>query len=137
MDDQAYIKQFMKERSELRVRRAELIGALYRSDPDNPRLVTLLPMRWRSFSGRLAGPDDNAGARDLTGELYEVLARSGSEGLKTEAAYIKAWIASDPFDRMGSAKDKDAKAKAVDEFIALVIVVRVSELTANNTGPGE
>jgi thiol-disulfide isomerase/thioredoxin len=116
--DKAYLRQFMKQRSELRVRRAELIGALYRADPDNPRLVTLLPVRWRSLSGRLGGPDDNEGARDLTGELNEVLARAKGDALKKEAAYIKAWIASDPFDRMGSAKDNAAKAKAVDDFIA-------------------
>src|SRR6185437_15827317 len=51
-------------------------------------------------------------------ELNEVLAQSRSDELKTEAAYIKAWIAGDPFDRMGSAKDHTAKSKAVDEFIA-------------------
>ena len=96
VNDKAYIQQFMKQRSEIRVRRAELIGELYRADPDNPRLATLLPVRWRSLSGRMGGPDDNEGARDLTGELNEVLARSKSDELKTEAAYIKAWIASDP-----------------------------------------
>jgi len=116
--DKRYIEQFMKRRSEIRIRRAELIGALYQIDPNNPRLVTLLPVRWRSLSGRLAGPDNNVGARDLTGELNEVFARAKSEGLKKEAAYIKAWISSDPFDRMGSAPDSTAKAKAVDEFIA-------------------
>ena len=117
-EDKAYIRQFMKGRSELRVRRADLIGELYRADPDNPRLPVLLPARWRSFSGRLGGPDDNAGARDLTGELDEVLARTKDRGLKVEAAYIKAWIASDPFDRMGAARGPAAKAKAVDEFLA-------------------
>ena len=56
VEDKTYLRQFMKQRSEIRVRRAELIGALYRADPDNPRLVTLLPERWRSLSGRLGGP---------------------------------------------------------------------------------
>ena len=88
----------------MRVRKAELIGALYQADPDNARLVTLLPVRWRWLSGRMGGPDDNEGARDFTGELNEVLARSKSDELKTEAAYIKAWIAGDPFDRIGSPK---------------------------------
>ncbi len=116
--DNAHLRQFMRQRSELRLRRAELIGELYRTDPDNPRLVALLPVRWRSLSGRMAGPDDNVGARDLTPERNEVLVRSRSVELKKEAAYIKAWIATDPFDRMGSAKDNQAKSKAVDEFIA-------------------
>jgi thiol-disulfide isomerase/thioredoxin len=118
VNDKAYLSEFMTRRSEIRVRRAELIAALYRTDPDHPRLVILLPVRWRSLSGRMGGPDNNDGARDLTAELNEVLARSKSHKLKTEAAYIKAWIASDPFDRMGSAKDRNVKAKAVDEFIA-------------------
>jgi thiol-disulfide isomerase/thioredoxin len=118
VNDKAYLSEFMKRRSEIRVRRAELIGELNRTDPDNARLPILLPVRWRSLSGRMAGPDNNDGARDLTPELNEVLARSKSDRLKTEAAYIKAWIASDPSDRMGAAKNKDDKAKAVDEFIA-------------------
>jgi thiol-disulfide isomerase/thioredoxin len=118
VQDKAYLGQFMKRRSDIRVRKAELIGGLYRIDPDNPRLVVLLPVRWRWLSGWMAGPDDNVGARDLTGEQNEVLARSKSGELKTEAAYIKARNASDYLNRMGSAKDTTAKAKAVDEFIA-------------------
>ena len=108
----------MKHRSEIRVRRAELIGVLYRLDPDNPRLDTLLPVAWRSLSGRMAGPDDNEGAKDLTGEMNEVIARSRSDKLKTDAAYCKAEIAVDPLDHRFAAKGKAAKAKAVDEFIA-------------------
>ena len=60
--------------------------------------------RWRSLSGRMAGPDDNEGARDLTGELNEVLARAKSDELKKEAAYIKAWIASDSLQPDGLRK---------------------------------
>jgi thiol-disulfide isomerase/thioredoxin len=118
-DDKTYMRQFMKQRSEIRVRRAELIGELYRIDPDDLRLVVLLPVRWRSLSGRMAGPDDNAGTRDLTEELNEVLTRSSSDALKKEAAFIKAWIAGDPFGRPGSAKGYAAQAKAVEEFIAV------------------
>ena len=117
-DDKAYVEQFMKQRSEIRVRRAELIGVVYRLDPDHPRLATLLPVRWRSLSGWMAGPDDNKGAKDLTGEMNEVIARSRSDKLKTDAAYLKAEIAVDPLDRLFAAKDKAAKAKSVDEFIA-------------------
>jgi thiol-disulfide isomerase/thioredoxin len=116
--DKEYLRQFRKQRGELRVRRADLIGELYRVAPDNPRLVFLLPVRWRSFSGRLVGPDDNAGVRDLTGELNEVLTHYKSAELKTEAAFIKAWIAGDPYGRMGSAKGYAAQAKAVEDFIA-------------------
>src|SRR5258707_596341 len=34
-NDKAYIRQFMRQRSKIRVRRADLIGELYRIDPDN------------------------------------------------------------------------------------------------------
>jgi thiol-disulfide isomerase/thioredoxin len=118
IEDKTHLQQFMKQRSEIRVRKAELIGELYRMDPDNPRLVVLLPVRWRWLSGWMSGPDDNVGARDLTDEQNEVLARSRSDELKKEAAYIKARNASDPLNRLGAAKEKAAKAKAVDEFIA-------------------
>ena len=41
VENKAHLQQSMKQRSEIRQRRAELIGALFRADPDNPRLVTL------------------------------------------------------------------------------------------------
>lgn len=113
-----YLDRFKQERSKVRIHRAELIGQLYRLAPDHPRLAVLLPVRWRAYSGRMAGPDINEGARDLSGELNEVLTRSKDRALKVEAAYIKAWIASDPFDGMGAVKDKGAKARAIEEFIA-------------------
>ena len=53
VNDKSYLAEFMKRRSEIRVRRAELIAELYRTDPDNPRLAILLPVRWRSLSGRM------------------------------------------------------------------------------------
>ncbi len=62
----------------------------------------------------MAGPDNNDGARDLTAELNEVLARSKNDKLKTEAAYIKAWIASDPFDR------KDLYARYHDKGVEFI-----------------
>ncbi len=116
-DDPDYIRRFRAARAVVRIRRAEAIAELHRVDPGNPSLVKLLPVRWRGLSGRLGGPDDNAGARDLTGELDEVLAGPAPRPLRVEAAYIKAWIGGDPFDRIGALPDKDAKAKAVDAFI--------------------
>ena len=117
VDDKAYLR-LHEARSEIRVRRAELIGELYRADPDNPRLVTLLPVALAVAFRENGRAGRQRGARDLTGELNEVLARPRSDKLKTEVAYIKAWLTSDRFDGMGSAKDNAAKAKAVDEFIA-------------------
>ena len=51
--DTAYIERFQKEQSEATNRRAPLIGALYRADPENPKLATLLPERWEALAGKI------------------------------------------------------------------------------------
>ena len=91
----AYSRRFKKQRSEARTQ-GGIDRALYRADPDNPKLATLLP----GAGGRCredGGFRCNEGAKELTGELNEVIARSKSDELKTDAAYWKAWIAGDPF----------------------------------------
>ena len=109
-NDKAYTEQYDKEESAAERRRAPLIGELYRIDPDNPRLVELLPERWRALCVVGGDPDD---ATDLTGELTAVLARARSDELRREAAFWKANSA------LCRAADDTLKIKAVDEFIAL------------------
>jgi thiol-disulfide isomerase/thioredoxin len=111
--DRAYNKRFDKEHGEATNRRAPLIGALYRSDPENPKLATLLPERWEALAGMIESPEDKKPAQELTAELNEVIARTKHDGLKKDAVYWKAKVAS------SAAKDMTAKIKAVDEFIAL------------------
>src|SRR5947209_16390321 len=70
--DRAYVQQYVTELKAAMARKADLIGALYQADPDNPRLAMLLPARWQALSPMMAGPN----AKDLTGELNEVIARA-------------------------------------------------------------
>jgi hypothetical protein len=111
--DPAYNTRFFKEESEARNRRAPLIGALYRSEPENPKLVTLLPERWGALAGMIENTEDRKLAQEVTAELNEAIARAKSDGLKKDAAYWKAQVGST------IAKDIPTKTRAVDEFIAL------------------
>ena len=106
----AAVLQAAKKRKDAAAQKAKLIGELYRADPQNPRLVTLLPERWRARYATLTG---TAAAKELTGELDEALARTESDELKKEAVYWKARIG------IVTARGDAAKVKAVDEFIAL------------------
>jgi len=112
-EDSAYMERYYKEKSQATKRKADLIGALHRADPDNPELATLLPMRWEALASLVQGRHGKTVAKDLTGELNEVIARAKSDELKKDAAYWKAEVAS------SSAKDSAATTKAIDEFIAL------------------
>jgi thiol-disulfide isomerase/thioredoxin len=109
-EDSAYIRQFITEQRNAQSRRAELIGELYRADPENPKLIRLLPERWTSLSNTAIGRN---GANDLIDELNAVIAQSKNEALKKQAAIQKASIG------LRTGADDAAKVKAVDEFIAL------------------
>jgi thiol-disulfide isomerase/thioredoxin len=108
--DQAYVQQFIKETKDAMVRKAGLIGELYRADPENPRLATLLPERWRALSPMMTGRPD---VTELAAELDEVIAKTRNAGLKKDAALWKAQIA------LYTARDDAARRKAVEDFIAL------------------
>ena len=116
--DRAYAAQFWKRQHERFTRRAELIGDLYRVDPGNPRVVSLMPVRWRALSGRLMGATGNEDVAGLLAEVDRVFAASKDERLKIEAAHVQAWILSDFQNRPGAAPDIASKMKAVDHFIA-------------------
>ena len=106
----AAVLQAAKKRKDAAAQKAKLIGELYRADPQNPKLVTLLPERWRARYAALTG---TAAAKELTAELDEALASTQSDELKKEAVYWKARIG------IVTARGDTAKVKAVDEFIAL------------------
>jgi thiol-disulfide isomerase/thioredoxin len=108
--NRAYVQQLARKRKDAATQKAKLIGELYRADPANPRLVTLLPERWRARFAALTGMST---AKELTSELNEVLASTESEELKKEAHYWKARIG------IVAARGDSAKVQAVDEFIAL------------------
>jgi len=106
----AAVLQAAKKRKDAAAQKAKLIGELYRADPQNPKLVTLLPERWRAQYAALKG---TAAAKELTAELDDALASTQSDELKKEAVYWKARIG------IVTARGDTAKVKAVDEFIAL------------------
>ncbi len=64
-------------------RRAELVGELYRSHPDDPRLDRLLPQRWEWMARQ-------GKAGEVTAEVDAVLAGAKDGPLKVEAAFLKA-----------------------------------------------
>jgi len=111
-EDREYIQRYIKERTDATKRKAELIGALYRADPDNPKLATLLPERWGALAMMARGPGGMNVAKELNSELNEVIAKAKSDAMKKDAAFWKARVAS------LAATDNTAKQKAIDEFIA-------------------
>ena len=88
-------------------KKAELIGELAKADPDNARLVKLLPQRWM----RLAQSGKVAEARP---EIDETLAKTKDEGLKTEALFSKSQIlmAEEPGRTLGG---RDADRRGVPQ----------------------
>jgi thiol-disulfide isomerase/thioredoxin len=108
--DQAYVQQYIKESKEAMAHKAALIGELYRTDPENPRLAKLLPERWRALSPMMTGRVDST---ELTNELDQIITKARNNDLRKDAALWKAQIA------LYTARDDAAKLKAVDEFIAL------------------
>jgi thiol-disulfide isomerase/thioredoxin len=108
--NRAYVQQLTRKRKDAASQKAKLIGELYRADPGNPRLVTLLPERWRA---RFAAVTGMSAAKELASELNQVLAGTESDELRKEAHYWKARIG------IVVGRGDDAKVKAVDGFIAL------------------
>ena len=85
--------QAAKKRKDAAAQKAKLIGELYRADPENPKLVTLLPERWRVRYAALTG---TAAAKEMTGELDEVLASSQSDELRRKRSTGRRKSASSP-----------------------------------------
>ena len=117
-NDRAYVAEFWKRMHVVTMQRAELIGELRRVDPTNPRLATLLPIRWRALSGRLMSSDVTEDVPALLREVDNARAEATDSRLRVEAAYLRAWIVSDFRNRPGAASDYLGKARAVDAFIA-------------------
>ena len=81
--DADYRAEFMAQRREADLKRAELIGELYKSHPAHDRLTELLPVRWQALM--------NAGeAEQVLTETKELAGRTDDKALKTEALYSHA-----------------------------------------------
>jgi thiol-disulfide isomerase/thioredoxin len=79
--NQEAIKEFLANRTAAMAKRAELIGELYKANPDQPELVALLPQRWNVIRSNKATVDV------FKAEAAEVLAKSKNEKLLTEASF--------------------------------------------------
>jgi thiol-disulfide isomerase/thioredoxin len=105
-EDQNAVREYITKMTEARQKRGELIGELYKADPENAKLAKLLPERWQTMSP--VGP----GAEELARELDDILAHSSNEPLKIEAAFTKARV------EIVKNREKPAAAlPAIEEFI--------------------
>jgi len=108
INDATYREEYLKQRKEAESRRAELIGELHKADPENAKLVTLLPRRWNTLS-------TTTGGKMVTDEIKKVIAESKNLEIKTEAAFFMALM---PIrDAQASTQ---ARLKALEEFVAVV-----------------
>ena len=109
-DREAQMK-FLVARQKAMLRKSELIKELAKADPENKKLEDLLPERW---NGVLSSRDPKA-SLELRAELDDVIAKSKSEKLKTEASFFAAIIALQQSMVHGSTDDA---MKAIDAFVA-------------------
>ena len=99
--NQAAAREYVAKRSAAMEKRAELIGELYKANPEQPELVTLLPERWTVIRSKPATQDATFKAE--IAEVREIQAKSKNEAaaLVTEASFIKSVLM--PTIRKGSA----------------------------------
>ncbi len=84
--DAAYMQKLRQDYAAAAAKRNTLAMELFQVDPDNDRLVKLMPQHWMSQNPY--GP----GAAKLTKEIDEVLAKTHNEKLKLEALYTRAQL---------------------------------------------
>jgi len=108
-NDRAAITRYLADRQAAMEKKAGLIGELYKSAPENPELVKLLPERWQAVAA--GGP---AKLESIKAEVAEVKARTKNEALKTEAAFQEVRIAF-----ATSRGDEKALTQASEDFIKL------------------
>ena len=109
INDPSYRQEYIKQAKEAESRRAELIGELYKADPENAKLVSLLPQRWAAYWSTAPG------GKPVTDEVKKVIAESKNAEIKTEAAFFMAMI---PIrDNQASTQ---ARLMAMDEFVAAI-----------------
>ena len=107
-DDRAQVMEFIQKRQAAMSKRADLIGQLYKAEPTNPELKTLLPERWQALMS--GGP---AKAADLAEELKDIQANGKDEKIKADAAYFSAITVFSKAGRNGKPEDL---VKAADAF---------------------
>jgi len=81
----ADIIKFLEKRQQADIQKADLILELYKSHPEHPRVVKLLPERWMTL---LRQQD-----KGLENEIDEVTSRFKDKSLKVEGAFMRAALA--------------------------------------------
>ena len=115
-NDRAAIQKFLAARQEAMAKRAELIGELYKKDPKNAELATLLPERWNGLA--MTGKTD-----DVKKEIDDILAHSENASLKKDALFFKAALAmrGGETDEALKAAEAFAKSAPKDERGAILL----------------
>ncbi len=107
-NDRNAIQDYIQKRIKAMEQKTALIGELYKSHPDAPELVKLLPERWQL--GMSAGPK----ADEINAEIDDVLANSKNAALVTEAAFMKSVSA---FQKAGRTATADTLMPVAEDFI--------------------
>ena len=105
--DQTAIRTYITQRQKAMEQRANLIGELFKANPEAPELVKLMPERWRA---RMTAPST---ADETKAEVEKVLTSSKNEKLRNEAAFIKVVFA---FQRAGRNAKAEDMMPVFEEF---------------------
>ncbi len=106
--DRKAVQDSMTKFQKAMEQKADLIGELYKAQPDNPELARLMPLRWQSRM-RMAGPK----ADEAKAEIDEVIAKSKDEKLVAEASFGKVVSA---FQKAGPSPKSDDLMPVIDDF---------------------
>ncbi len=108
--DREYVQKYIKDRQEAVDKRRGLILELYKADPDNERIATLMAERWGNTSPAVDQIDN------LVKEIDETIARTKNEKLKIEGLFMKAQATLFKFRQQGEGK---LDTSAIDAFVKL------------------
>jgi len=113
--DRAAMVEYFAKRQQAMIRRAELIGELYKADPENAKLVQLLPERWQALF-----QNSPTISKELRDELDKVATTGKDAKLKADAAYFGTIAALRETmagaEQPGKKVDTDSLMKAIDGF---------------------
>jgi thiol-disulfide isomerase/thioredoxin len=103
--DPKYQMEFLEKYRAAQAKRAELIGELYKVDPANAQIPTLLPQRWIALLQK-----DRRLTPELDKELSNVASTSKNPKLKADAAFMRVQ------GTLMTDRRPEAIEKAADEF---------------------
>ncbi len=103
-EQQKLVQEYLKARSEINAKQADLIGELFKADASHARLATLLPQRWMILAQINKGDEANT-------EIDRIVAESKDEKLKAEAMFAKTRMV-----MMKEGPDSPATLAAIEAF---------------------